>query len=195
MENYYFKVIQNYSLSKIILGKFEVYARIENGLLNYRKDWPPVKNINADFNINNKYLLVNADQGTILNSELTEVNAQIDDMKLTRLVIDGDANGDAGDILKFLKMSSLLPKNSQVFEQITADGKIKLDLDIILTFSKKIKKERIVSGAIEFDNSNLTITSFDTIPFTNLNGKLYFDQRGAEGKNLNATLYNKKFYR
>ena len=174
-------------------GRFEVYARVENGVLNYRKDWPQVENISADFIIKNKYLAVNANQGTVLNSELKEVKAQIEDMKLTRLVIDGDANGDASDVLMFLKESSLLPEESQVFKQISANGKINLDLDIILTFSKKIKKERIVSGSIEFDNSNLTITSVDTIPFKNLNGKLYFDQKGAEGKNLKASLYGRNY--
>ena len=174
-------------------GVFEVFVSVENGVLDYRKEWPPVSNITADFIIKNNMFMVNGDQGTILDSNIHKVTAVIEDLKLARLVIDGNASGDAGDILEFLKMSSLLSKNSQVPKYISADGNTILDLNIIITLTKKLEKERTVNGVIEFDNTNLTVTSVDTLPFVNLKGKLNFNKEGAEGNGLSAKLYGSEF--
>jgi len=171
------------------VGTFEVTANIDNGLLEYKKEWPPASNIKAELRIKNNMLTVNGDHGKILGSTVHHFSAKIEDLKLPRLIIDGNASGDAEDILEFLKMSSLLPKNSQVLKLISANGNSKLDLNIILTLTKKMEKERIVNGVIEFDNTNLTVTSVGVLPFTNLKGKLNFDKSGATGKGLSAKLY------
>ena len=174
-------------------GVFEVFASLENGVLDYRKGWPSARNIAADLIIKNNLFVVNGSQGTILNSTVHQVEAKIEDLKLPRLVLNGNVSGDAGDILDFLQMSSLLPKNSQVPKYITADGNTNLDLNIILTLTRKLEKERIVNGIIEYEDVNLTVTSFDTLPFTNLNGKLNFNNEGAEGAGLSAKLYGSEF--
>lgn len=173
-------------------GVFAVVASVEDGALDYRKDWPSASNINAEFEIKNKHLVVNGHQGTILNSSINQVTATIDDIKLPRLKIDGKASGPASDILDFLRKSSLIPVNSQIPKHISADGITNLDLNLILTLTKKLEKERLVNGVIEFDNTNLTITSA-SLPFTNLKGKLKFNRQGAEGQGLTAKLFGSAF--
>jgi len=173
-------------------GAFEVVASVENGVLDYRKDWPSAREVYADFLIKNKYLIVNGHQGSILNSSISQVTATIDDLKLPRLVLNGVAVGPAGDILDFLKKSSLIPANSKITKHISADGNTKLDLNLALTLTKKLEKEISVKGVIEFDNTNLTITSV-SLPFTNLNGKLNFNRQGAAGTGLSAKLFGLPF--
>ena len=169
-------------------GRFEITANIEDGILNYRQNWPAASDIIADFRIKNNFLEVNASQGKILDSSIHQVHAQIDDLKLAKIVIDGNATGPTSDILKYLRQSSLLPENSKLIKNITASGDTKLDLNIILTLTKKLKKQRLVNGVIDFDNSGLTVNAL-SLPFTNLNGKLAFDRNGAEGSGLTAKLY------
>ncbi|MEJ2115469.1 MAG: DUF3971 domain-containing protein, partial [Gammaproteobacteria bacterium] len=169
-------------------GKLEITANIEDGVLNYRENWPIASNIIADFRIKNNFLEVNASQGMILDSSIHQVYAQIDDLKLAKIVIDGNAVGPASDILKYLQQSSLLPKNSKLVKNISASGNVKLDLNIVLTLTKKLEKQRLVSGVINFNDAGLNVNAL-SLPFTNLNGILSFDKNGAEGKGLTARLY------
>ena len=175
-------------------GTFEVVASVENGILDYRKDkeWPGVRDITADLEIKNKHLTVIGHQGTILNSSINQVTAIIEDIKLPRLIIDGKTSGPVGDILDFLQQSSLIPENSQIPRHISADGNTNLDLNLILTLTKKLEKERIVNGVLEFDNTDLTVTSV-ALPFTGLKGKLKFNRHGAEGQDLSAKLFGSTF--
>ncbi len=173
-------------------GTFELVADINQGVLNYREGWPIVHEVSADLVIKNKSLEVKGYDGTILNSSVDYVTAKIDDLKLPRLIIEGKANGPANDILDFLQQSALLKASSQIPKHITVDGNTTLDLDLVLTLTKKLQKERLVSGMVEFNNTNLTVTSA-SLPFTALNGKLYFNNSGAEGRGLKAKLFGSDF--
>ncbi len=170
-------------------GGFEVIANVEDGILNYRNNWPVASNIITAFKIKNNYLEVNASQGSILDSSIHQVSAKIDDFKLAKIEINGSADGPANDILKYLQQSSLLPKNSKVVKHISGNGKVKLDLNIVLSLTKKIEKQRLVSGIVDFKNAGLTVNAL-SLPFTNLNGKLAFDNNGAVGHGITAKLYN-----
>jgi len=169
-------------------GKFEVVGQVDDGVLDYRPDWPSATNISADFLIKNKYLEVNADQGTILDSTVHKVHAYIEDLKLPTLVIDGSASGPANNIFTYLQESSLLSKESRLFKHISAKGNTNLDLNIILTLSKKLEKKRLVSGMLELDDAELTVNAV-SLPFTNLKGRVRFDKEGAEGTGLTANLF------
>ena len=170
-------------------GRFQVYAEIEDGILDYRKDWPIAVDIATNLEINNNNLLLNANKGSILDSSLTNVRAEIKDLKLPILAIDGNAAGPANNLLQYLQQSSLLPKDSKVIKHIKASGKSNLDLNIVLTLTKKLEKQRLVSGVIEFNDTTLNVNAL-SLPFTNLNGKLRFDKNGAEGQGLTAKLYD-----
>lgn len=169
-------------------GRFEITANVEEGVLAYRPNWPIASNIIANFKIKNNYLEVNASQGAILNSSINQVHAYIDDLKLPRLILNGSAEGPASNILEYLQKSSILPENSKIIRHLTTSGNTKFDLDLSLTLTKKLEKQILVSGEVEFDNAGLTVNSL-SLPFTNLNGKLSFDQSGAEGNGLSAKLY------
>ncbi len=174
------------------LGVFQVLASVEDGVLDYRTDWPGVHGINTDLEIRNRYLIINGYQGKILNSSINHVTATIEDVKLPRLVINGNARGPAGDVLDFLQQSALIPKNSQIPRHISVDGDIGLDLNLVFTLTGKLEKERIVNGIIEFQDTDLTVPSL-SLPFKNLKGKLKLNRHGVEGQDLSADLYGLNF--
>lgn len=173
-------------------GVFQVAANVEDGVLNYFEDWPSVHDLHADLTIDNGRLVISGRRGKILRSSIDRVTAVIDDLKLPRLVIDGGVSGPAGDILDYLRQSSLMPPNSRIPEHISLAGNTRLDLNLALTFTGKLKKERTVKGAVEFDNTALTITSA-SLPFRNLKGKLKFDRHEVEAQGLSAVLHGSVF--
>ena len=166
----------------------EISAKIENGVIDYRRDWPKLSGVSAELKIKNDYLEVVADKGTILDSSIKHVHAQINNLKLPRLVIDGIASGPASNILTYLQQSSILPENSNVVRSIDLSGNTNLDLDLSLTLTKKLQRQVLVSGEIELDNTGLKVNAL-SLPFKNLNGKLKFDKNGAEGNGLRGELY------
>ncbi len=173
-------------------GVFQAVASVEDGILNYFKDWPNVHDLHAGLTIENGRLVVSGRQGTILNSSIDQVTATIDNLKLPRLVIDGEVSGPAGDILDYLQQSSLMPQNSRIPRHISLAGNTKLDLGLVLTLTRKLEKERAVKGVIEFDDTDLTVTSA-ALPFKNLKGKLKFDRHELEAQGLSAVLHGSVF--
>ena len=169
-------------------GRIEIRANIEDGVLAYRPNWPIASNIVADLEIKNNYLEVDVSQGTILNSSINQVHAHINDLKLPRLILYGNAAGPANNILQYLQQSSILPEDSKVIKHITASGNTKLDLDLSLTLTKKLEKQILVGGVVEFKNAGLMVNAL-SLPFTDLSGKLSFDQGGAQGSGISAKLY------
>ena len=169
-------------------GRFQILAEVYDGKLNYRQDWPLVNNIDAQFEINNNYLAVHAEQGTILDSQVDQVTAEIYDLKLPKLIVKGHAAGPAKNIFQYLQKSSLLPEDSQITKHLSASGNTGLDLDLVITLTKKIEKELYVGGFIEFKDAGLTVNAL-SLPFTNLQGKLKFDMDGAEGTDVTGKLF------
>ena len=173
-------------------GVFEAIASIENGDLNYRLKWPHASHINGSFHIKNNNMKILGQKAKILNSSISNVVAEIDDLKLPRLVLTGESNGPASDILAYLQETPLLPEDSQIPKQISVSGDAGLDLEIIISLTKKIEKERSASGILKFKDTNLTVTSL-SLPFTELSGQLKFSREGAEGKGLKAKLFGSEF--
>jgi len=169
-------------------GRFQVEAEVYDGVLNYKNDWPIVRDVNANLIINNNYLAVNASQGTILDSKVDRVLAEIHDLKLPKLVINGHADGPANNIFQYLQGASLLPNDSKLVKHLTASGNTGLDLDLIITLTKKLEKELYVGGELEFKNAGLTVNPL-SLPFTDLQGKLKFDLNGAQGQGVTGKLY------
>ena len=172
--------------------RFEVYAGIEDASLDYRKSWPGIRNASASLEIRDKQLNVQGSMGEILNSDFHSFTASIDDIRLPRLVIHSNSSGPANDILAFLKQSTLIPLDSQIPRHISVAGDVGLDLNIVMTLTRKLEKERHVDGTIEFRGTDLTVTQL-SLPFTNVNGKLNFSRQGVEGKGLRAELYGSTF--
>lgn len=170
-------------------GRFQILAEVSDGVLNYRNDWPLVKNIDTNFEIKNNYLAVHAQQGAILDSQLQQVTAEINDLKLPRLVIRGLASGPATDIFQYLDQTPLLPEDSQIIKHLSASGQTKLNLDMVFTLTKKIPKELLVGGSIEFKKAGLKVNSL-SLPFTDLQGTLNFDRYGAWGTGVTGKLFD-----
>lgn len=173
-------------------GAFEINGHIADGVLDYKPGWPIASDLQADITLRNSYLSVVGDRGKILDSTINNASAYINDLTLPRLVINGKASGPAANSFEFLTQSSLLAKDSQILKHISADGNVKLDLDLDITLSKKLVKERLVSGVVEFDNTNLTVNAAN-LPFKNIKGKLKFDRDGAEGEGISARLFDETF--
>ncbi len=173
-------------------GAFEINGQVTEGVLDYKPDWPVVSNLQADITLKDSFLKVLAYQGNILDSKINYANAYVKDLTKARLIINGNANGPASNALDYLVQSSLLAEDSQILKHISATGNIKLDLDLNLTLSKKLKKERLVSGVVEFDDTNITINAAN-LPFKDIKGKVKFDRNGAEGEGISARLFDETF--
>ena len=173
-------------------GVFQAIASVEGGTLDYYKDWPGVRNFRVNLKVENKRLVIVGHQGTILSSSVEHVTATIDDLKLPRLVIDGKVVGPASDLLDYLKRSSLISDDSQIPKNISVSGNTKLDFDVVLSLTKKLKKERTVSGVIDFDSTDMVVVPI-SLPFKNIKGKLKFNQDKIDSHNLSATLYGSTF--
>ncbi len=173
-------------------GVVKLYTKIENATLDYKVGWPIISNINAELEINNKNFSVIGNQAKLLNTSINNAVVTINDLKLPRLVINGETTGPTNDYLEYLRESALLPENSEVHQHLSVDGQSQLDLEIALTITKKLEKERRVNGHAKLSNNNLTINTL-TLPFKNISGEIYFDRNGAEFTNVTANLFEQKF--
>ena len=173
-------------------GTFEIFGQVTDGVLDYKPEWPVVSDLHAEITLKDSFLKISGDRGKILDSQINYATAYINDLMKARLIINGNASGSANNGFEFLTKSSLLAKDSQILKQISTSGNIKLDLDLNLTLSSKLEKERLVSGVVELDDTNLTVNAAN-LPFRNINGKVKFDRDGAECEGVRARLFDETF--
>lgn len=173
-------------------GRFELQAEVEEGLLEYRKNWPMIRNIAADVEVSNGEFHVQGTEARVLDSRIHAFTTSIEDVRLPRLTIHGRGSGPASDTLVFLEQSALIPQDSQIPGHISADGEVGLNLNIAWTLTRKLEKERHVDGLIEFKGADLVLRKA-SLPFTDVHGKLKFTKQGAEGTGVRAKLFGSEF--
>lgn len=169
-------------------GRFEVRFDVEHARLDYVEGWPPLWDIAGEVLFKGRSLLVNADRGKILQSDIRWARAAIDDMKspLLLLTVQGDIAGSTQDKLDYMRQSPPLNKKFGRFLQtVTAQGDSVLSLDLSLPI-KKVEDTQI-NGSVLLDENKLFVAPLGEV-LSRANGALHFSSDGLQGDALTGEL-------
>lgn len=173
-------------------GLFYITADVDNGKVQYVKDWPPLENVYGKFILKNTNITVKAASGRIQGNYLDPTVVVIPDYSApdgVYLTADGHAHGSTANFMEYLKNTPVNEIIGKLPEKITAtgDGVVKLYLKVPF----KEPKHTEVKGVYHFENNTIL---FD-LPIPKLsavNGDLGFSQHGVEISDLKAEAFASK---
>ncbi len=172
-------------------GVFEVRFNVEDGILDYAPGWPRIEEVEAEVVFNNKSMAINITEGKSLSSSLKGARASIDDLAANPalLVVEGEAEGPASDILRYILDSPLNKKFGPYFNESIATGQA----NISMLLKKKLAPGTFpeIDGHLKLMENKLTL-SRDGLSFENLAGELGFTHEGLYAHDIEATVLGMK---
>ena len=143
-------------------GEFRFAGRTRDLLLKYEPDWPAIHGINGEVVFERAGMKFQAERATILEVPLTGVTARIDDLAVGRLEVEGRAQGDAAQLLKFVNTSSLADTIGGVTRPMVAKGPATLDVSLRLPLkdlsaSTARGRVELAGAAIEYEPAEVRL--------------------------------------
>src|SRR5262249_39105599 len=169
-------------------GVFQVAAKVTEGTLDYAKGWPRIENIAGDLLFRGPRMEVNARQGTIMGVRLSNVRAEIPDLKEPEkiLTVDGEAEGLTSEFFAFLEKSPVSGMIDHFTDNWQAQGSGKLTLKLELPLHET-EKSRIV-GAYQFA-ANSIVPDPDSHAIAQASGRVEFTESTVRAQGITATFF------
>lgn len=170
-------------------GVFQVNVDVDNGILEYKKDWPQLEDVKANVFINKDRIDISSTHATMFDSKVKTVEASIDSFLKAILRVNGTIDGPGQNLLRYLGDAGLVRKENSIIDQISLEGDSRLDLEFSRSLSRFIDLPFAVSGKVHFLGNTLDIVKVG-IELDDLAGEIAFNADGASGDVLTASIYN-----
>ena len=166
-------------------GLFQVAVKVVDGTLNYAERWPKIDNISADVRIDGKRLELNASKASILGTRISNTSVVIADVwtRERMLGVNGLAEGETAEFLKFVAQSPVNEWTGTFTERMSAvgSGKLQLKLDLPLARLNETK----VAGSYQFLGNQVSVDA-DWPQVAQVNGRLEFTESGISMRAING---------
>ncbi len=167
-------------------GVFQVSVDVENVGLEYGAAWPRIDGIAAQVNFTDRSMVINADRGNIFAAQLGATRVSIMNLQHGELQIDGGAQADNADLLRFLRESPLSAHYPDTLTGLTARGASHLTLSLSLPLASP-QNLPLLLGRIDFSAGTLSLPGFDQ-GLDDISGPLDFTNTGLFSTGLRASL-------
>gem|GEM_PF-680179 len=169
-------------------GVFQTRVNVENGILEYKKDWPQLESVQASVSIDKQRINIASRHATTLNSKIKEVDINIDNFLLSVMKLNGTVDGPAQNLLQFLGEAGLVKKTGSIVDQISLQGDSRLELDFSRSLSRRVDYPPRASGNVHFLGNTLDINNVG-IELNDLAGEVAFDAEGASSESVIANVF------
>lgn len=103
---------------------------VKNGQLAYAADWPILSQLNAQIDIYNRQLTIQAKNSQIYQSIAREVSAEIPDLSLPKLRIKAEVDTTGEDILRLLSETPLKEETGHFAQMVGVKGEVAGSLEL-----------------------------------------------------------------
>ncbi len=168
-------------------GIFEVRGKFRGGTLRYAPSWPQIDNITGELEFVGSRMTISASRGSIYGVGISDVRAQIDDLKAPDdpIVISGKASGQTADFLRFIEASPVGERIDHFTEGMSATGSGQLTLKLAMPL-RHLADTRI-DGSFQITNNKLAVHP-DMPALTELYGRLQFSGDSLRAEKVRARL-------
>lgn len=164
-------------------GQFRVAAKVRDGGLDYVPDWPPIQAINGDLVIERIGMDLAIRSAQVYGVALSAVSAKIPDFEQAHLRIEGEGNGPAQDMIRYVNQSPIRER----IDDFTADTRVQgpARLQLRLDLPLKQKESMRIAGTVQLAGNDLLLQP-GLPPFDKVSGRLEFSERGIELRGVQA---------
>ncbi|WP_019625514.1 YhdP family protein [Thioalkalivibrio sp. ALJT] len=132
-------------------GVFDLWAEVEDGVLDYQADWPRVEDLSGRLQFRNAGFRALGARGRILDTEVRDADIRIADMEQAVLELTGRSEGDTADLLTYLQRAELLEEAAEIRDRAQVAGPARLDLALKLPLQAGRMDATRVSGELDLD--------------------------------------------
>ncbi len=167
----------------------QVTMDVRDATLDYHPDWPALSDLDGIVRFDNARMTARVDRGGVMGARIERADVEIADMFRARLTVKGRAKGELPQALRFVQHSPLNRNLGDFLDGVTSAGPVALDLDLLMTLSKKLKKRRRVSGTIDLQRCEAAIPA-QPLRVAELEGRLHFVDDRFSSESLRGVLRN-----
>lgn len=161
---------------------------LRDALIEYKKNWPAFDDVQANINLNKDHVIVVPTHGMMYDSQLKQARLEIPSFLRAVLEAEGELVGAGQNLIQFLADSGLVARYNSVADQISLQGDTNLRLSFTKSLSQKVALPFRVSGMLDFTGNTLNV-HVANMSMQDLKGMISFNEDGAYGENLSASLY------
>lgn len=164
-------------------GKFYLGFETKNLTVKYADGYPPLENLDASFDMNQNQIQIVANRGQINGMKFSMIKAGMADVSAyeNHLVISGQAEGPTSSAVSFLKDTPLSDHIHHFADDMSAEGKGKLDIAVDLNMVKASDVK--VQGQYSFLNDRLTVVP-GAPSVSAVNGTIKFSESTIDSHDL-----------
>ena len=163
-------------------GLFETRFQVEDAVLDYQPGWPRLERLKTEVLFRNRGLGVEASEGRLLDGELEQATARIDDLSEVVVQVQGRAKGPAASLWRALKDSPLGRELSDDLPDLQATGVSTLDLELTLPTDDRPNQAR---GRIGLLDNGVTLPAWN-MALERLRGEAEFTENSLDARNVQA---------
>ena len=163
-------------------GLFATRFQVEDAVLDYQPGWPRLERLKTEVWFRNRGLIIEANQGRLLDGALESATAHIDDLSEVVVQVKGRAKGPAASLWRALRESPLGRELSNDLPDLQATGVSTLDLELTLPTDDRPNQAR---GRISLLDNYLTLPAWN-IALERLRGEVRFTENDLDARNAQA---------
>jgi uncharacterized protein (TIGR02099 family) len=175
-------------------GDFSINAHISGVDLDFAPNplesgarWLPLEDVSGTFVIDRTKLGIKDAQARMMGTRLSRVNAEIaDTVAHTPLVITGETNGPAQDLLTYVNTSPIALWINKFTQESKIGGNTRMDLKLTLPLADMRASQ--VTGSVQFAGNDIALSP-DLPAFAGTTATLEFSEKGIQIPNARATVY------
>jgi uncharacterized protein (TIGR02099 family) len=131
--------------------------KVQDGVLNYAPDWPPLQHLNADIDIYNRKLTVTANNSQIYQSSTREVAAEIPDLSEPKLYVKAGIDTTGDDLMRLFKETPLKEETAHFADMVGIKGEITGELTLQLPLSTTTNETMKVAVSAELSGNPIVL--------------------------------------
>lgn len=156
-------------------GVFELWAEVEDGVLDYRPGWPVAEDVAGRLRFRNRAFEASRVSGRILDTTVQDVRVRIEDLKDAVIDLEGRAEGDASDLLAYLREAELLKPMAELRDAARANGPSELQLALDLPLKRDQRASGLrVQGDLDLRGVRVAVPIWPAVLET-VEGRVRFD--------------------
>ncbi len=170
-------------------GVFEVGFKVRKVRLDYLKGWPGIRSLRANVVFHGAGMTIDAHSGRIMDARINGTHVSIPDYRDKMLTVLGQAEGDAGQMLRFLRKIPVAAGADPALARMSVAGKATLGLYVGVPFSHHPVDYR---GTVTLaDNSFQYQFGSGYLEATNISGRVQFDREGYRAESVEAFIFDR----
>ena len=170
-------------------GTFVVDSRV-NTDFHYAPGWPDILDVTAHLVFSGRSMSCDAESGNLYQAKLVRAHVEIPVMQKDKplmLYVDSRVEGDASDMLQYLRNSPLQNSFGEDIASATMKGATSVGLN--LTIPLEHTQDTDIKGTINFADVQINMPTWE-VTLNDLKGDLFFTQKGLLAQSLKGMLFN-----